>query len=349
MHRTLFRRLIVPAVVVLVVSGTASAVRAESTDPGMAAWTTFAEARTGECIGPRGELDTSIAIEAGRHRYRLQGHRLIQLSRDQDQILRIGVMSAVKDEREATLHAIKTVLAQLKTRGIDVLVVNGDIAESGVSPDELIFPALADSGVLTVVHVGNTESCGWFNQTATLVFRRHRNLINGNWVRQLELDDGTLYVLPGYYDRRFTHTGGAAVYSAEDIEEFGRLLTEGRAPKIVVSHGPPRMKGRRGIDIATGAGHVGDPALTTVLKAHKIRFGLFGHILEAGGRGSDLSGRKRRRTKSWHPTLFVNAGTINPDPWPMLDGRTRYGMGLYVEVKGKKARFETILLPPPTD
>ena len=105
------------------------------------------------------------------------------------------------------------------------------------------------------------------------------------------------------------------------------------------------MKGAAGIDRATGAGHVGDPALAALLKEQRIRFGLFGHILEAGGRASDLAGRRRRRENVWHPNLFVNAGTINPDPWPMLNGSTSYGMALYVEVKGKKARYSVIRLP----
>lgn len=317
---------------------------ADDEDPLMSAWAAFAEERSGECIGPPGKLSRPIPIEAGRHRYRLDGHRLVQLSTDQDDVLRVGVLSAIKDERDATMAAVKRVIARLKKRRIELLVVNGDIAEASVNADEIIFPTLAESGVLTVVHVGNTETCGWFNQSATRAFRRHRNLINGNWVRQLELDDGVLYTLPGYHDRRFTHTAGAAIYKPDDVEQLGKLLKTGPGPKVLVAHGPPRMKGKRGIDIATDAGHVGDPAVTQLIKVHRIRFGLFGHILEAGGRASDLAGQRRRKPNRWYPNLYVNAGTVNPDPWPMLDGKTSYGMGLYVEIKDKKARYSVIRL-----
>ena len=108
-------------------------------DPLMAAWNAFAQERSGECVGPKGELAKPIPIEAGRHRYRLEGHRLVQLSRDEDEVLRIGVISAIKDERDATMGAVKRAVADLKKRRIDVLVVNGDIAEASINADEVIF------------------------------------------------------------------------------------------------------------------------------------------------------------------------------------------------------------------
>jgi hypothetical protein len=79
----------------------------------------------------------------------------------------------------------------------------------------------------------------------------------------------------------------------------------------------------------------------------KIHFGIFGHILEAGGRASDLTGKTKLLQKAWQPALYVNAGTLNPDPWSMLDGTTSHGMGLYVEVEPKRARYEIEKLPAP--
>ena len=108
------------------------------------------------------------------------------------------------------------------------------------------------------------------------------------------------------------------------------------------------MTGRAGIDIASGAGHVGDPDLAKVLKLTKTRFGIFGHILEAGGRGSDLSGKKARKKKRWARSLYVNAGTANPDPWSMLGGKTSYGMGLWFELDSRrgKARYRVVRRSP---
>ncbi|MCA9551474.1 MAG: metallophosphoesterase, partial [Myxococcales bacterium] len=324
------------------------AVRAEeAAADGWAAYQKFAEARSGECVGPEGTLETPLDIEVAGHRYQLLGDRLKQVDTDKDKALRIGVISATKDDREETLAAIASLIAQLKAKKIDLLLVNGDIASHEINVDEKLFPALADSGVLTLVFVGNTESCGYFNQAATKVFETNRNLINGNWVRQLELEDGVVYTLPGYHDRRFVHTGGAGHYNEDDVYAMRRRVKAGPGPKIVVSHGPPMMKGPAAIDIATGAGHVGDPQITDILKVGKVPFGIFGHILEAGGRASDLTGAKGRKPKKWAKSLYVNAGSANPDPWTMLNKRLSYGMALFVEVQGDKARYEVLRLPEP--
>jgi Icc-related predicted phosphoesterase len=268
----------------------------------------------------------------------------VQLDKDKDKRLRIAVISATKDDREETLAAIERLFAKVKKNKVDVLVVNGDLASQEINPDETLFPKLASLGVLTVVTIGNTESCGLFNQAATAQFEKTRHFINGNWVRQIELDDGVLYTLPGYYDRRFAHTGGAEKYKEADVFALKSMINEGPGPKILVSHGPPKMKGRHGIDIVTDGDHVGDEHMTELLKVTKVPFGIFGHILEAGGRGSDLTGRRRVKPGKWSKQLYVNAGTANPDPWPLLDGKTSYGMALWVEIEPKRARYRVFRL-----
>ncbi len=313
----------------------------------MAAWDKFHEEHRGECVVGASKLASPIELLIKGQRFKLWGHRLVALDKDADSVLRIGVISATKDDRAETLEAIKTTLAQLKKLGLDVLVVNGALATVDLEMEEKLLPALATSGVLTIAHVGNTESCGLFNDAATKTFKKHPNFINGNWVRQIELDDGVLYTLPGYFDRRFSHTGGSAKYKEKDLTELRRMMKSGPGPKVLISHGPPKMNGRKGIDIASGAGHVGDPQMTEMITRAKVPFGIFGHILEAGGRASDISGRRSRKQKRWHRSLYVNAGTVNPDPWVMLNGKTSYGMGLHVGIKGKRARYRVLRLRAP--
>lgn len=318
-----------------------------SPEKGWAAYQAFADARRGDCVPKSGDMDAPLEFEVAGHQYRLRGSRLEQLDRDKNKVLRIGVISAMKDDREETLKAIGTLIKKLKKLKMDVLVVNGDIAEANVNIDEKLFPALADSGVLTIVHVGNTETCGYFNQAATKIFEKRRNLINGNWVRQIALDDGAIYTLPGYHDRRFVHTGGAATYDKDDLYDLRRMIRAGPGPKVLVAHGPPKMSGKRGIDRATGAGHVGDPAITDLIEGAEVKVGIFGHILEAGGLASDLKGKRRRKPKKWTKSLYVNAGSASPDPWGLLDGKTSYGMGMLVTVKGNKAKYQVLRLPAP--
>lgn len=312
-------------------------------DAKLPGWKDFADARTGRCLGARGELATPIAIEAKGHRYALRGSTLVQLDRDRDSVLRIGVISATKDDRETTLAAIKELVARFEKRGVDVIVANGDLASDEFEM-EVIFPALAATGHLVVATIGNTESCGSFNKIAAATFEANKNLVNGNWVRRLELDDGTLLTLPGYYDRKFTHTGGASCYGPKDLEALSAIAKGAPSPLVLVSHGPPKTKGKAGIDVAYDGANVGDAAMTELVRDLAIPFGLFGHILEAGGRASDLDG-KVRAPKAWHPTLYVNAGSANPDPWRMLDQSTSSGMGLWVEIDQKRARFDVERLP----
>lgn len=310
-------------------------------------WAAFSAARSGECVGGPGALAAPITIRAGKGEYRLEGSRLVETSTDKDQTLRIGVLSATKDDREETAAAIRTMIARFEKRGVDLLIANGDLATDEFEM-EAIFPVLAEAKVLTLILIGNTESCGSFNKIAGAVFAKKPHLINGNWVRRLELDDATILTAPGYFDRKFTHTGGASTYDADDLRVLGRIAKDAKQPLVLVSHGPPRTHGKQGIDVVSDGSNVGDEMLTELITDLKIRFGIFGHILESGGRGSDLSGKKKLAPKAWHPQLHVNAGTLNPDPWSMVDGTTSHGMAIFMAIEPKRARYEVERLPPPS-
>lgn len=298
----------------------------------------FVEERRLECTGGPGVLAEPIEFSAGGHQYRLEGHRLVQLDKDKDSILRIGVISAIKDDREPTLKNLRAMIARLRALKMDVLVANGDLATNSMEMEN-VFPVLVESGVLVIAHIGNTESCAPWNQTATAIFEKNKSFINGNWIRRIELDDATLLTMPGYYNRAFVHTSGGAHYKQEDVDALAEMAAGAPEPRIFVSHGPPKMTGKKAIDMATDGGNVGDVMTAELIKRRKFNFGISGHILESGGRGTDASGKVVRKPNKWHPTLFVNAGTINPDPWGMLDGSTSYGMGLLYEIDKKKARF----------
>ncbi|MBI4815629.1 MAG: metallophosphoesterase [Deltaproteobacteria bacterium] len=304
------------------------------------AWAQFAEARSGVCLGPAGDLATPRAIESGPRKFELLGHRLVERSKG-DGTLRVGVISAIKDDREPTLLAVRSLGAKMKQEDVDLILANGDLAEDELAM-EGVFETLANLGTLVVVTTGNTESCGSFNRMAGRTHAKHAHVVNGNWARRIELESGTLITLPGYYDKRFIHRAGVPVYSQKDLDALAKLMEAAKQPVALVSHGPPRMSGKAAIDIATDAGHVGDPAMHTAIEQLGISFGIFGHILEAGGRGTDLNGTKALPEGVWHPQLYVNAGTANPDPWPLLDGKTSHGMGLVVELSEGKARYRVL-------
>ena len=127
------------------------------------------------------------------------------------------------------------------------------------------------------------------------------------------------------------------------------LSAAGGAPVVLISHGPPQTKGKKAIDRMFEGKNVGDPMLTDLIKKKKIPFGLFGHILEAGGTavGRDLT--RAVKANSWSTSFYLNAGSISGDPWGMNDGSTSYGMAAIVTIDGKRGKFVFKRFKPPLD
>jgi Icc-related predicted phosphoesterase len=303
-------------------------------DPG---WKSFAEGRRAECSGAAGVLPTALPLTVAGVDYVLEGSRIVRKT-PLAAPLKVGVISAIKDDREGTMAAVRALLAWMQREKVDLIVANGDLASNEFEMEAVFGLLGAEAGVPVFAMAGNTESCGSFNKVAQKTFATHPSFWNGNWIRRLDLGSMTMFSIPGYFDRRFAHTGGAAKYDATDLRTLHKILEGAPRPWVAVSHGPPKMTGKHGIDIATSAGHVGDDAMADWLSDESVRLGIFGHILEAGGRGTDRKGDKRHREGRWVDELFVNAGTANPDPWPMLDKKTAYGMGLVVELDAAKKR-----------
>ncbi|MEO1175453.1 MAG: hypothetical protein AAFX94_25880, partial [Myxococcota bacterium] len=68
------------------------------------------------------------------------------------------------------------------------------------------------------------------------------------------------------------------------------LKPEGDMPVVLVSHGPPRGDGNKSIDVISDRTNVGDEAMRSFINGADIKYGIFGHILESGGRavGGDI-------------------------------------------------------------
>ena len=115
-----------------------------------------------------------------------------------------------------------------------------------------------------------------------------------NFTRTVEGDDVTLIGVPGYFNRDFVYADDGCVYDAKSLRRL-KLLTHKKKkkrrkqkkaakPVVLISHGPPMGDGDAGIDRVYENQNVGDPALGNTMKRLKIRFGIFGHILESAGR-----------------------------------------------------------------
>jgi Icc-related predicted phosphoesterase len=205
-----------------------------------------------------------------------------------------------------------------------------------------LFTWLGEQGMPVYGIIGNSESRSSFNRALLSAFRKHPNVFNLNLLRRVEGDGFTLVSLPGYYDRRYIHESAGCQYKPEDAQELSRIARGAPSPVVLVTHGPPRQEGRAALDVTEDGHNVGDPDLAVVIAEAKIPFGVFGHILESGGRATDLQGRKPVKPGQAVPALYVNPGPAFADPWGLNGGGVSRGMAAILTIKGGKGEWQQL-------
>lgn len=293
-----------------------------------------------ECVGPFMPQAQPDSLTLAGKPYVLSGSKLSVQKKDDDDEVRFGVMSSTKDWAEDTQKNVAEFVAWFESEKIEWLVLNGDIAADEEELEDLLA-FLGAKNIPMLVSIGNYESRGSYFRAVTAATQRFSHIIDQNFVRVVEADDVTIFSMPGYHDRKFLHTGSGCLYQPADVTKLLDLVERTSAPKLLISHGPPKGVGAKSIDvIADGLKNVGDPSLSKLLKAGSIDFGIFGHILESGGRavGADLATPIKEET--FAPKLYVNVGGANALPWGLLDGTTINGSATVVTIKGGKAKFK---------
>lgn len=308
-------------------------------------WPSYMKANRFKCPGPIDTLKTPRTVTLGGKAYKHNGYRLEIEKPDADKKAKLGVVSAIKDTSIGTKKNFEAAVAWFKAEQVDWIVANGDLALEEFALEE-VLDMLGATGVPTLLVLGNSESKGSFARAYAEREKKYPNLVNGTWVRQVVADDVELWTVPGYHDRKFVHQGAGCLYKAEDIEATVQGLSPaGEAPVVLVAHGPPLGKGKSAIDWMSDKTNVGDKQLNELIKTKSIAFGLFGHILEAGGAavGKDFATPLKQNDK--HAALYLNAGSLSGDPWRMNDGSTATGMAVLVTLEGGKASYVLKRLP----
>jgi Icc-related predicted phosphoesterase len=258
---------------------------------------------------------------------------------------RLGLLSAIKDFSPDTQANLKSFIAAFKRAGVSAVVVDGDSAYGVGDQDSTLtelFTWLGEQGLPVYGIIGNSESRSSFNRSLLAAFRKRPNVINLNLVRRVDADGFTLVSLPGYYDARYIHESAGCRYKPEDAQELSRIARGAPAPVVLVTHGPPRQAGRAALDVTEDGHNVGDPELAAAIAEARIQFGVFGHILEAGGRATDLQGRKPVKQGLAVPALYVNPGPAFADPWALNGGGVSRGMAAILTIRGGKGEWQQI-------
>jgi Icc-related predicted phosphoesterase len=326
------RNLSALVVVTLVSSG------AEAAEFG--SWEEYLKGNRYKCPGPFDVLKSPTTLSLGGKNYRHSGFKLEVQNPDGDARVRIGLIGAIKDTTPPTKENVKETLAWFKAAGVEWVVANGDLALEEFDLED-VLDQLGQSGFPVLLVLGNAESKGSFARAYAERAKKYPNLINGVLVRQIIADDVEFWTMPGYFDRKFAHQGATCTYQEEEIKAtLDALKPAGKGPLALVSHGPPRCKGKHGLDVIPTGDNKGDELLNSIISKANVPFGFFGHILEAGGRavGKDLSTPVKPNTEASH--LYVNAGALSGDPWAMLDGSSSYGMAMVITIDAAKASYE---------
>lgn len=263
--------------------------------------------------------------------------------------IRFGVLSAIKDNDAQTLAVVKTFLDRFEQQDVDFVVVGGDTGEEP-SVLEKFYEWLAQQTKRPVLTVpGNSERPAAHNY-AVLKQRKAGalNLLTLNMIRRVDGAGADVVGLGGYYNKDFLHMRGACVYKAEDVAAVVAAAKASDDPVVLLVHGPPKQQGKDAIDFVPGDGNVGDPQLADAIKEAKIPFGIHGHILEAGGKATDLAGKPIKPNKHSR-ALFLNPGSANPLPWRLNAGGTSWGLAAILTVDGKNAKYEVLRAPKPKD
>ena len=302
------------------------------------------------CVGnPEHAFAAAESWSAAGHKFTVSGARA-QVKRDGPDAAslarkgeaRLGLLAAVKDFTPDTQANLKAFVEAFKRAGVSGIVVDGDSAYGVDDQDTTLsemFTFLGAQGLPVYAVIGNSESRSSFNRGVLAAFRKHPNVINLDLVRRVDGDGFTLVSLPGYYDKRYIPESAGCLYKPEDVQALPALVKDATSPVVLVSHGPPRQHGKFALD-ATNDGHnVGDPELAAALLQAKINFGVFGHILESGGRATDASGKHQVKPNSAASELFINPGPAFADPWELNSGKVSHGMAAILTLRGGKGEW----------
>lgn len=296
-----------------------------------------------KCSGQGEKFQKPIEMEMSGRKFSFDGRSLDLQGPDPDGVVTIGTLGAIKDFSKETQAALDFFLEKFKKDKVDVIVLDGDIAATEFEITQVVLYC-AKTGLPVLALIGNTEGRTAFNRALLNAAKVAANAINFDLVRRVDLGGAVLVSLPGYLDKKFVHQSGGCSYKPKDVQGIAGLIKDAKTPVVVVSHGPPAGKDKNALDTAVEAGNVGDARLAGFLLDHKVPFGIFCHILEAGGRALDMNG-KLVKTKEWIPNVYMNVGSANPLPWQLNSGKLSCGMASVLKIKDGKGMLEFIEHP----
>ena len=302
-------------------------------------------------------LETKVnePITVNGEKYKFRENKIVQLTSDEDNIAKYGVISDIHGEvYKAELFAQK-----FKSLGLDGIILTGDLSynetlrygrkDSKPDKEEIkeVLEVVAKTGLPVFVIPGNHERKSDYESALKEITKKYSNVFDMTKFRIFDGDDVDFVSLPGYQifkipGRQFIPDDG--FYANPDFIEKTGKLTKGLDDVVVlITHGPPytHRDGKLGPGTIYSGKDVGDKTTSEMMKEYKIPFSISGHIHEAGGYASTLDGN------FIPPGKFVSEANINfgtLEKWRNLNGKIYNGMAGILTVKGNKAKYEILYL-----
>ena len=203
----------------------------------------------------------------------------------------LGVLAGFDVPLPATLTNTAFLLDRFRAAGVQAIAVAGGVglAEADV---ERNLTALAAAPVPVLVSPGAGESYDALKAVFKRLHKARPQLVDMTAVRRVRLGHVTLISLPGYANAFYLEAKErGCAYEAGDLDDVAGLADRDRV-NVILSASPPRGASVVSADRGRGGVNIGDPALAGMLAAKEIRFGLFGHVYEAGGHATLADGAR---------------------------------------------------------
>lgn len=255
----------------------------------------------------------------------------------------LGVLAGLDEPIPATLANAAHILDRFRAAGVQTIAVAGGVglAEADVERNLL---ALAAAPVPVLISPGAGESYDALKAVFKRLHKGHPQLVDMTAVRRVRIGHVTLLSLPGYTNAFYLEAKErGCAYETGDLDDVAGLADRDRV-NVIFSASPPRGTGAGATDRGRGGVNIGDPALAATLGAKGIRFGLFGHVYEAGGSATLVDGATPLGQGVWQDSMLLQAGSAGAVPVSLVGGGRSVGMAQIVELSGGRARFRTVMV-----
>ncbi|MEM0473260.1 MAG: metallophosphoesterase, partial [Candidatus Aenigmatarchaeota archaeon] len=229
---------------------------------------------------------------------------------DFEKEVKFGLMSDIHNQ----VDKAKEISLLFKQRGVDGIIIAGDINLSPffrynrkIEEFNQIFNVLnvvSNNKMPVFVIPGNHESKKEYDSAIRKL--KNQNVIDMVKYRSVDLKEIQIVSLPGYQFENFVAPDG---YFSDSLFVKRTSKYVKNKTTLLVSHGPPKIKGSLTPGMIYSGRDVGDENITRLIKQCGIKFVVSGHIHEAAGIAVDFKGKPLQQNK-WTDELALNIGTL---------------------------------------